>query len=108
MHEVQPNTCQCHPETCSCNDWVIVRDGKRHSTYFHRHVADEVCASLNAAIFQQRRIDDLRAALGNFANPQNWELEPGNLRWTGKRNAIDFARSVLDEDEAVGQDTAGR
>lgn len=38
----------------------------------------------------------LRAALRNFADPGNWWEEIGRLQWRGKRNAIEFAASVLE------------
>lgn len=38
----------------------------------------------------------LRNALANFADPKNWHSEAGLLQWMGKRNAIEFAQSVLD------------
>jgi hypothetical protein len=44
---VEPNHCGCHPETCSCDPWLIRRDGERFSTCYYRHIADEVAAALN-------------------------------------------------------------
>lgn len=41
-------------------------------------------------------IDRLRSALANFADQKNWHSEAGLLQWIGKRNAIEFAQSVLD------------
>lgn len=34
-------------------------------------------------------------ALRQFADPSNWSLEPGCLQWAGKRNAIEYAESIL-------------
>ena len=49
-YEVHYNHCNCHPETCSCNDWAISFDGERHSTYFSLEVAKEVAVALNAQL----------------------------------------------------------
>lgn len=32
---VRPNSCNCHPETCCCNDWAVFSPaGKKHITFF--------------------------------------------------------------------------
>lgn len=43
-----------------------------------------------------KETERLRSALANFADPKNWHSEAGLLQWIGKRNAIEFAQSVLD------------
>ena len=54
---VSVNYCQCHPETCGCNDWAIFRpDGTKHSTYFHRETADEVANALNRSLQSLSRL----------------------------------------------------
>lgn len=45
---VRVNRCHCHPETCCCNDWAVFDPmGKKHSTFFERHTADDVAYALN-------------------------------------------------------------
>lgn len=45
------NRCQCHPETCCCNDWAVcTSDGVTHATYYKKETADEVAAALNLAL----------------------------------------------------------
>lgn len=39
----------------------------------------------------------LLVAMRQFANPANWDDTIANLRWTGKRHAIDYARAVLQQ-----------
>jgi hypothetical protein len=36
-----------------------------------------------------------RRVIQDFANEANWSLKPGCLQWTAKRNAIEYAQSVL-------------
>lgn len=31
--------CDCHPETCSCNDYVILMDGEKLVTVFNEDAA---------------------------------------------------------------------
>jgi hypothetical protein len=47
-YRVVPNWCNCHPETCCCNDWAIVtnRDTK-HSTHFDQTQAINIAEALN-------------------------------------------------------------
>ena len=54
-------------------------------------------------------ITQLRKALEQFADPANWHAAPGLLQWMGKRSAIEFAESVLnDQSEApASPDVAG-
>jgi hypothetical protein len=50
-YHVRYNYCQCHPETCCCNDWAVHEpNGNKHSTYFHRNTAIEVADALNKSI----------------------------------------------------------
>lgn len=38
---VRRNACNCHPETCCCDDWAVFDpDGKRYGTFFHKKDAD--------------------------------------------------------------------
>jgi len=46
-YTVRRNHCDCHRETCNCNDWVIYVGEEKHSTYFGKDTADEVCTALN-------------------------------------------------------------
>ena len=53
----------------------------------------------DALVKERERSSTLLKALCNFANPDYWIDEPGRLQWTGKRHAIEFAQSVLDENK---------
>lgn len=47
-YQVKSNYCNCHPETCCCNDWAVYSaDGEKHSTHFKREVAELVAEALN-------------------------------------------------------------
>ena len=47
-YTVEINHCNCHPETCCCNDWVIVSpEGYKISTYFRKVDAEHVVMLLN-------------------------------------------------------------
>lgn len=47
-YQVKPNSCNCHPETCCCNDWAVYSTGgEKHSTHFKREVAELVVEALN-------------------------------------------------------------
>lgn len=51
----------------------------------------------NALVEERERSAKLLAALCNFADHKNWVDEVGNLQWLGKRHAIEYAQSVIDE-----------
>lgn len=73
-YAVDRNYCNCHPETCSCNDWVINHNGKKHSTYSSLEVAKEVANALNA----QRRMADLFVSVVFSAHSGgilDWKIE---------------------------------
>lgn len=44
---------------------------------------------------ERQKTKRLLAVIANFANEKNWADEPSNLRWDGKRHAIEFAQSVI-------------
>jgi hypothetical protein len=47
--KVEPNNCNCHPETCSCNPWKIVDEkGERHSTHYEKSVAESTATIMNS------------------------------------------------------------
>lgn len=48
MYSVEPNRCDCHPETCSCDPWVLLEDGKRITSFYNKKDADDTCKKLNA------------------------------------------------------------
>lgn len=33
---VKPNWCNCHPETCGCNDWAVYDGEQKMTTFFHK------------------------------------------------------------------------
>lgn len=46
-YHVRQNWCDCHPETCCCNDWAVhFHNGNKHSTYFKRQAAEDVAYAL--------------------------------------------------------------
>ena len=47
---VRLNYCRCHPETCGCDDWAVYVGNEKHSTHFHKHVAELVAKALNAGL----------------------------------------------------------
>lgn len=51
MYKVEINHCNCHPETCACNDYkVIDENGKKVSSHFHRDAAENLCNVINGII----------------------------------------------------------
>lgn len=47
-YKVGVNYCNCHPETCCCNDWAIYNENdEKYSTFFRKEVALEICELLN-------------------------------------------------------------
>ena len=47
-YHVEANCCNCHPETCCCNDWVLNNPkGKKITTFFNKDDAQEVADKLN-------------------------------------------------------------
>ena len=46
---VEVNRCNCHPETCCCNDWVLYDpDGEKITTFFHKKDAEKLADTLNS------------------------------------------------------------
>ena len=43
----------------------------------------------------KHRVKVLETALKQFADPNNWSDQVGNLQWMGKRHAIEYANEVL-------------
>lgn len=52
---VEPNYCDCHPETCCCNPWVLLTpESIKHSSYFKKSEALEVAEAMNAVVAAKR------------------------------------------------------
>lgn len=46
---VRKNYCQCHPETCCCNDWAVHKpDGEKCTTFFNHKDAVNYADLMNA------------------------------------------------------------
>jgi hypothetical protein len=41
------NPCDCHPETCSCDDYAIYENGKKYFTIFDKSKGEHVVNALN-------------------------------------------------------------
>lgn len=46
-YTVRPNWCNCHPETCCCNDWAVYKGNEKITTFYARAKADEYVKELN-------------------------------------------------------------
>jgi hypothetical protein len=47
-YTVERNLCNCHPETCCCDDWaVLTPDGDKWDTFFHKDKAEKTAEMLN-------------------------------------------------------------
>lgn len=57
-----------------------------------------------ALVDEREKTNRLLRVIANFANPQYWLDEVGNLQWIGKRHAVEFAQSILDQE---GKPTLG-
>lgn len=51
----------------------------------------------DALVKEREKSVTLLKVIANFANPDYWIDEPGNLQWTGKRHAIEYAQSAMDD-----------
>lgn len=50
-YHVRPNRCNCHPETCCCNDYAVHKpNGEKHSTCFNKDTALEIVDALNLVL----------------------------------------------------------
>lgn len=47
---VQQNFCNCHPETCCCNDWVVVGPEGRVGTWYRHEDAQRVADHYNESL----------------------------------------------------------
>lgn len=49
-YTVEWNRCDCHVETCCCDDWAILKpNGEKHSTQATRKLAEEIACALSRA-----------------------------------------------------------
>jgi hypothetical protein len=62
-------------------------DAAKHVEYHNA-----LCAERDTALCE---LEEAKAVIRNFAKPENWHLEVGCLQWLGKRNALEYAQSVL-------------
>lgn len=48
-YKVEPNYCNCHPETCACDPWAITDavDGAKYDTVFSKVKAESMVQALN-------------------------------------------------------------
>jgi hypothetical protein len=46
-YKLVENWCRCHPETCNCNDWLILKDDERFVTIFNKETAEIITEALN-------------------------------------------------------------
>jgi hypothetical protein len=51
MFTVKRNYCNCHPETCACNDWAVYDGDKKLNTFFH-----EQDATIYALTLEENRL----------------------------------------------------
>ena len=47
MYKLERNKCRCHPETCCCDDWVIIKNGEKFVTIFDKEKAEFITEALN-------------------------------------------------------------
>jgi len=47
MYTIDKNKCNCHPETCCCNSWMILKDGKKFITIQDKNKAQTIIDALN-------------------------------------------------------------
>lgn len=58
-YSVKMNRCSCHPETCCCDDWVVVdSNGERFGTYFRETDAKETAVYLNRLEIENSKLRD--------------------------------------------------
>lgn len=46
-HTVERNRCDCHPETCACNPWRVVKGEERIATLYDHGGAEQLAQALN-------------------------------------------------------------
>jgi len=46
-YELGLNHCNCHPETCNCNDHLILKEGEKYVTIFDKEKAEHITQCLN-------------------------------------------------------------
>jgi hypothetical protein len=48
MYNVKRNECDCHPQTCTCNDWAVYDDkDKKFATFFDKITAETAENAMN-------------------------------------------------------------
>lgn len=47
MYTLETNYCNCHPATCSCDPWVIKRDGRKFVTVFDKENGELIVKAMN-------------------------------------------------------------
>jgi hypothetical protein len=54
MYTLETNYCNCHPATCSCDPWVIKRDGRKFVTVFDKENGELIIKAMNKMRMEQR------------------------------------------------------
>jgi hypothetical protein len=57
---VGSNYCNCHPETCCCNDWAVYSGNKKVNTFFDRAKAEEYVDVYNANLKFRQDLAELK------------------------------------------------
>jgi hypothetical protein len=97
---VKPNRCNCHPETCGCNPWAIFRGSHKHSTHYHKEVAEQIAGALNSSIDAFRRgveamRDQIVAITSDIEKRAYWDSIGGAARGTAAREIKEAAIRAL-------------
>lgn len=51
IYRVEPNVCNCHPETCCCKDWRVMEpDGSCLTTFSNKSKAQNVADKMNLTL----------------------------------------------------------
>lgn len=72
---VQWNSCDCHPESCGCKPYVLLRGEKRVTTFMEKDEANRIAAELNALASAQDEIAELRKY--SLSKEERWAA----IRW---------------------------
>jgi hypothetical protein len=84
--KIEENCCNCHPETCCCDDWIVVDDnGDKIATFYNKEDAENLIR-----IFKSRNISN-KFELPSF----NSVLDELYSKYENKRaRAIDVYRAI--------------
>lgn len=60
-YKIEPNHCNCHPETCNCAPWVLTKSGEKIAEVYNRELLEQVLERLRELEKAKQYLHDILA-----------------------------------------------